>query len=68
MHKEILLYCEKCQWIGTHKEVDWYSVETCTGPENIEICPKCFSYDIVAKKDVLSTQSNSSTKQYSNYG
>ena len=49
--EEAKILCERCKWIGNIKDVDWYMVETCTGPEKVEMCPKCSSLDIVVQSD-----------------
>lgn len=33
--------CSRCDWIGEPKLVEYEEIETCFGPENIEVCPDC---------------------------
>jgi hypothetical protein len=38
--------CKSCSWQGKESELDWDETETCSGPEKIEVCPKCGSMDV----------------------
>jgi len=44
--KETLYICKSCNWRGTEAELEYDETETCSGPEKIEVCPKCGSMDV----------------------
>ena len=39
--------CKNCNWSGQHNELEFDSVETCFGNDQIEMCPSCGSYEII---------------------
>lgn len=39
--------CKQCQWIGSSEELEFDKIETCMGEDDIEMCPKCGSYEVV---------------------
>lgn len=39
--------CKDCDWIGTEKELEYDTTETCFGDDKIEMCPVCSSYNII---------------------
>ena len=38
--------CKKCDWKGKQNQLELDVVETCFGNDDIEMCPKCGSYDV----------------------
>jgi hypothetical protein len=38
--------CLNCQWHGLETELGFDTVETCFGPDKIDMCPHCGSYDV----------------------
>jgi len=52
MNKNHIYYkCKKCGWIGLEENLHLDSVETCMGPDIIEICPECGSAEIYQYHD-----------------
>jgi len=45
MEQEIFK-CRKCGWQGIADEIDWEDVETCSGSDKTEVCPKCGSMEV----------------------
>jgi hypothetical protein len=43
---EPIYKCKTCNWQGTETELDYDITETCSGPEKIEVCPKCGSMEV----------------------
>ena len=43
--------CKNCNWQGTLDELEYDSVDTCFGDDEIEMCPKCGSYEITFDRD-----------------
>jgi len=41
-----ILVCKQCNWQGGPDEVNWETVETCMGADQIEVCPKCGSQEV----------------------
>lgn len=41
--------CQKCGWTGKESELDFDDVETCFGDDQMEICPKCGSIEVIIK-------------------
>ena len=39
--------CKTCGWHGTEAELEFDSVDSCAGADEIEVCPKCGSMDVV---------------------
>ena len=39
--------CKQCVWEGSSEELEYDKVETCMGDDDIEMCPKCGSYEVV---------------------
>lgn len=44
--ESIRLKCKQCNWYGNSDEVDWEIVETCSGTDEIEVCPSCGSVEV----------------------
>ena len=40
------LKCKQCNWQGRPDEVNWDTVETCMGTDQIEVCPHCGSLEV----------------------
>ena len=38
--------CKNCGWQGSLDELEYDKVDTCFGDDEIEMCPKCGSYEI----------------------
>lgn len=43
--------CKDCNWEGIESELDSDEVETCFGTDEIELCPKCGSINIILKNE-----------------
>ena len=43
--------CVNCHWVGCASELETDRVETCFGPDEIEVCPGCGSYDLIFSKE-----------------
>jgi NAD-dependent SIR2 family protein deacetylase len=43
---EILHVCINCGWKGTSDQLECDTVETCMGPDQIEMCPECGSVEL----------------------
>lgn len=39
--------CKDCGWEGLESELETDSVESCFGDDEIEVCPKCGSMNLV---------------------
>jgi len=46
METEKKYKCKNCNWVGTEQELVYDSVEGCFGTDEIEICPKCGSFEV----------------------
>ncbi len=44
---EQIYYCKKCGWKGPEEKLNYDGVETCFGDDQIEICPKCGSIEVI---------------------
>ena len=38
--------CSECNWQGKESELEYDETETCFGTDEIEMCPKCGSYEV----------------------
>ncbi len=47
----MMYQCKDCNWLGPEEELDWDEVETCMGFDKVDICPKCFSMNVVLIKE-----------------
>ena len=43
--------CRNCEWEGLESELDFEKVESCSGPDQIDICPRCGSINLLIVKE-----------------
>ncbi len=46
--------CKKCEWTGTHNQLEYDDVDTCGGNDKVEMCPSCGSYEVILDKNSTS--------------
>ena len=46
--------CVNCNWCGCASELETDRVETCFGPDEIEVCPVCGCCDLILSKEGFS--------------